>query len=86
MKVHLIRSKNYDIEDFNNVLNLLRKYRGSIEFVPSEPILMPETEHEEIYNTRKDYETKEPYPRSALFAEEFETKKEISFPHRRPTH
>ena len=28
MKVHLIRSKNYDIEDFNNVLNLLRKYRG----------------------------------------------------------
>ena len=85
MKVHLIRSKNYDIEDFNNVLNLLRKYRGSIEFVPSEPILMPESDQEEIYNTKKDFETKEPYPRSALFAEEFEPKKEISFPHRRPT-
>ena len=76
MKVHLIRSKNYDIEDFNNVLNLLRKYRGSIEFVPSEPILIPESDHEEIYDTKKDFETKEPFPRSSFFSEEFEPKKD----------
>jgi hypothetical protein len=42
MKVHLIRSEGFDIEDFNNVLNLLKATKGTIEFVPSEPIILPE--------------------------------------------
>lgn len=49
MKVHLIRSEGYDIEDFNNVLNLLKSHRGSIEFVPSEPILLPEAQNNILF-------------------------------------
>ena len=62
MKVHLIRSKGYPIEDFNNVLNLLNKHRGSIEFVPSVPVVLPESGIEEIYETKKDFEKKIPPP------------------------
>ena len=61
MKVHLIRSENYGIEDFNNVLNLLRKHRGSIEFVPSEPIVMPNSEKEELFDTEKEFEKQKPF-------------------------
>ena len=53
MKVHLIRSQGYSVEDFNNVLNLLRKHRGSIEYVPSEPIILPESETEITYLDKK---------------------------------
>jgi hypothetical protein len=67
MKVHLIRSKNYNVEDFNNVLNILRKNRGSIEFVPSEPIVIPAAIQEEIYDTKKDFETQKPFPTEQYF-------------------
>jgi len=55
MKVHLIRSEEYDIEDFNNVLNLLNQYSGVVSFVPSEPIKMPESEEEIEFHTREDF-------------------------------
>ncbi|MFM7682503.1 MAG: hypothetical protein ACKO7P_07130 [Bacteroidota bacterium] len=83
MKVHLIRSKGYPIEDFNNVMNLLNKHQGSIEFVPSVPIVLPESEREEIYNTKIDFEKKAPPPVSMsrdLNSLHFEAR--ISFPHK----
>ena len=83
MKVHLIRSKGYPIEDFNNVLNLLNKHRGSIEFVPSVPVILPESGIEEIYETKKDFEKKIPPPisySSELNSIHFEER--ISFPHK----
>ena len=84
MKVHLIRSKNYNVEDFNNVLNILRKNRGSIEFVPSEPIVIPAAIQEEIYDTKKDFETQKPFPESRDICSMFAENK-ISFPHKRNT-
>jgi hypothetical protein len=85
MKVHLIRSKNYNVEDFNNVLNILRKNRGSIEFVPSEPIVIPESLQEEIYDTKKDFETQKPFPMSIVRNSICASNDEISFPHKRNT-
>jgi hypothetical protein len=85
MKVHLIRSKNYNVEDFNNVLNILRKNRGSIEFVPSEPIVIPAAIQEEIYDTKKDFETQKPFPVSYARNSICASDEEISFPHKRNT-
>jgi hypothetical protein len=85
MKVHLIRSKNYNVEDFNNVLNILRKNRGSIEFVPSEPIVIPAAMQEEIYDTKKDFETQKPFPMSIVRNRICASNEEISFPHKRNT-
>ena len=82
MKVHLIRSKNYNIEDFNNVLNLLQKHRGSIEFVPSQPIVMPESQSEELYETKKEFETQKNYVSYSLSKLSSD---EISFPHKTET-
>jgi len=83
MKVHLIRSKNYNVEDFNNVLNILCKNRGSIEFVPSEPIVIPDSVQEEIYDTKKDFETQKPFPMSIVRNSICASDEEISFPHKR---
>lgn len=80
MKVHLIRSQGYSVEDFNNVLNLLNKHRGSIEFVPSEPVVLPQTERTERYDTKKDFET----ITRAYYSENTEFRsyeKKISFPY-----
>ena len=59
MKVHLIRSKGFDIEDFNNVLNLLKTTKGPIEFVPSEPIVLPESESFIHFEDLRSFEKKE---------------------------
>lgn len=59
MKVHLIRSEGFLIEDFNNVINLLKLQRGPIEFVPSVPIVLPESEHELTYETFSDFTKKD---------------------------
>jgi hypothetical protein len=58
MKVHLIRSKGFEIEDFNNVLNLLKATKGPIEFVPSEPIVLPESDNFIHYEDLKSFEKK----------------------------
>lgn len=58
MKVHLIRSEGFDIEDFNNVLNLLKATKGTIEFVPSEPIILPEFENYINFEDLKSFEKK----------------------------
>lgn len=65
MKVHLIRASGYPLEDFNNVLNLLRKHRGSIEFVPSEPIVLPDSEIIKTFEDPSEFEKKE-MPRIAF--------------------
>ncbi|MBM3187029.1 MAG: hypothetical protein FJZ67_12075, partial [Bacteroidetes bacterium] len=83
MKVHLIRSKGYPVEDFNNVMNLLNKHQGSIEFVPSVPIVLPESEREEIYNTKIDFEKKAPPPVSmSRDSNSLHFEARISFPHK----
>ena len=65
MKVHLIRASGYPLEDFNNVLNLLRKHRGSIEFVPSKPIVLPDSEIIKTFEDPSEFEKKE-MPRIAF--------------------
>jgi hypothetical protein len=62
MKVHLIRSEGFPVEDFNNVVNLLKLQRGPIEFVPSVPIVLPESEHERTYDTLDDFTKKDAQP------------------------
>ncbi len=81
MKIHLIRSVGYPIEDFNNVLNLLNKYRGSIEYIPAELIVLPVSEVEVIFEDLKSFEKKEDflgkqYNQSMDFPSE-----SMSFPH-----
>jgi len=46
MKVHLIRSEGFKMEDYNDVFNILNQYTGGITFVPSEPIILPDTDLE----------------------------------------
>jgi hypothetical protein len=66
MKVHLIRASGYHLEDFNNVINLLRKHRGSIEFVPSEPIVLPDPDNIKTFEDSSEFEKKE-MPRITFF-------------------
>jgi hypothetical protein len=87
MKVHLIRASGYPLEDFNNVINLLRKQRGSIEFVPSEPIVLPDSELVKTYDRKRDFEKKEPLPLKNLNWSHNETfDYHISFPHKEKVH
>jgi len=83
MKVHLIRSQGYSVEDFNNVLNLLRKHRGSIEYVPSEPIILPGSETEKTYIDKSDFEKKDTSVMYSI-SESSRFFKEIIFPHNVP--
>jgi len=59
MKVHLIRSEGFPMEDFNNVVNLLKLQRGPIEFVPSVPIVLPESDQERTFDTLNDFTKKD---------------------------
>ena len=56
MKVHLIRSEGFKMEDYNNVFNILNQYSGGITFVPSEPIVLPDTDLEITYDDAGEYE------------------------------
>jgi hypothetical protein len=87
MKVHLIRASGYPLEDFNNVLNLLRKHRGSIEFVPSEPIVLPDSERFKTYDTEWEFEKKEQPPLAKLSTDNNKLANyNISFPHKEKVH
>ena len=87
MKVHLIRASGYPLEDFNNVLNLLRKHRGSIEFVPSEPIVLPDSERFKTYDTEWEFEKKEQPPLAKLSIDNNKLANyNISFPHKEKVH
>ena len=61
MKVHLIRSEGFKMEDYNHVFNILNQYSGGITFVPSEPIVLPDTDIEITY------EDEDSYGRQALY-------------------
>lgn len=83
MKVHLIRASGYPLEDFNNVLNLLRKHRGSIEFVPSKPIVLPDSEIIKTFEDPSEFEKKE-MPRIAFLnnSNSDDDSLSYSFPHK----
>ncbi|MDA9986707.1 hypothetical protein N9E11_01615 [Crocinitomicaceae bacterium] len=55
MKVHLIRSEGFKMEDYNHVFNILNQYSGGITFVPSEPIVLPDTDLEITFEDETDY-------------------------------
>ena len=55
MKVHLIRSEGFKMEDYNNVFNILNQYSGGITFVPSEPIVLPDKDLEITYDDKGEY-------------------------------
>ena len=55
MKVHLIRSEGFKMEDYNNVFNILNQYSGGITFVPSEPIVLSDTDLEITYENEDEY-------------------------------
>ena len=61
MKVHLIRSDGFKMEDYNHVFNILNQYSGGITFVPSEPIVLPDTD------LKSPYEDEDSYGRQALY-------------------
>ena len=61
MKVHLIRSEGFDMEDYNNVFNILNQYTGTITFVPSEPIVLPDTDLEITYEDEDEYGRQKSY-------------------------
>lgn len=83
MKVHLIRATGYPVENFNHVLNLLRKHRGSIEFVPSEPVTLPESSDFKIYEDSDAFEKKEPPNLNFSMKESREANySRITFPHK----
>jgi len=84
MKVHLIRASGYPLEDFNNVINLLRKHRGSIEFVPSKPIVLPDSEIIKTFEDPSEFEKKE-MPRIAFLNNSYSADDDslsYSFPHK----
>ena len=55
MKVHLIRSEGFKMEDYNHVFNILNQYSGGITFIPSEPIVLPDTDLEITFEDEDDY-------------------------------
>ena len=55
MKVHLIRSEGFKMEDYNHVFNILNQYSGGITFVPSEPIVLPDSDFEITYEDEGEY-------------------------------
>ena len=55
MKVHLIRSEGFKMEDYNHIFNILNQYSGGITFVPSEPIVLPDTDLEITFEDEADY-------------------------------
>lgn len=63
------------------MLNILNKYRGSIEYIPVEFIVLPVSEVEVIFEDKKSFEKKEDflgveYNKSMDFPSE-----SMSFPH-----
>jgi len=56
MKVHLIRSSGVKMEDYGNVFNVLNQYPGGITFVPSEPILLPDSNFEITCESEKEHD------------------------------
>lgn len=86
MKVYLIRASGYSIEDFNNVLNLLRKNAGSIEFIPSIPIELPDSEKSVVYETSRSFEKQRPFPAAQNSANEIHRMYSVSFPHEEKVH
>ena len=55
MKVHLIRSEGFEMEDYNHVFNILNQYSGGITFIPSEPIVLPDTDLEITFEDEDDF-------------------------------
>ena len=55
MKVHLIRSEGFKMEDYNHVFNILNQYTRGITFVPSEPIILPDSDLEKTYEDEGEY-------------------------------
>jgi hypothetical protein len=66
MQVHLIRSEGFPIEDFNHVLNLLNAQRGSISFVPSVPVLLPDADIQHTFDDLDAYTQKKLYATYSL--------------------
>ena len=66
MKVHLIRSEGFKMEDYNNVFNILNQYSGGITFVPSEPIVLPDTDLEITYEDEDEYGRQKAYSHPSL--------------------
>lgn len=58
MKVHLLRSEGFEMEEYNHVFNILNQYSGGITFVPSEPIVLPETDDEITFEDENDFRFK----------------------------
>ena len=66
MKVHLIRSEGFKMEDYNHVFNILNQYTGGITFVPSEPIVLPDTDLEITYEDEDEYGRQKMPPRASI--------------------
>ena len=79
MKVHLLRSTELNIENYLNVVNLLRQYKGPVEFLPSESEVELNSLQTRIWEREEDFE-KQKLIRSYM-AESSAKMERISFPH-----
>ncbi len=56
MKVHLIRSTDFEEIHFENVLNLLSAYPGAIEFIQGGEVILPPPSGEKVFPKPKNFE------------------------------
>ena len=79
MKVHLLRSKELNIETYLNVLNLLNQFSGPIRFLPGESEVEISTLMSRIWEKEEDFEKKVDLSRTYIAAPE--PSASITFPH-----
>jgi hypothetical protein len=69
MNVHLLRSKELNIEKYLNVLNLLNQFSGPIRFLPGESAVEIRSLMSRIWENEEDFEKKEERVLSKMFPE-----------------
>ncbi len=66
MNVHLIRSSELSVETFANVLNLLKSFRGPIEYHSGESEATLNELLTRTWETEKDFQRKMPFPQFSI--------------------
>lgn len=70
MNIHLLRSPELKEETYRNVLHVLQRFRGPMNFIASEEEILLDSESEEvIWKNKEDFERKEDMPHFYMPAE-----------------
>jgi len=84
MRVHLLKSEELAIEKYLNVVNLLKQFKGPIEFVESESAVELHSLQTRIWQKEEDFGRQERF--FSLFEDEPPQENKISFPHKEKFH